>query len=54
MKTQKAIPPLPLYVIERVENRWELYNTLEIVTFEFNTRTEAEQALKLLTETKQN
>lgn len=45
---------LPLFIIEHNNGRWELYNTLECVTFEFDTRIEAEQALKLLTETKQN
>lgn len=39
---------LPEYVIERVNNVWELYQTVECVTFEFPTREEAEEALKTL------
>ena len=40
---------LPLFIIEKVGSIWELYNTLEVVTFEFPTKAEAEEALKLLT-----
>lgn len=40
---------LPEYIIEHINGKWELYNTLEVVTFEFPTKEEAEQALKLLT-----
>jgi hypothetical protein len=39
---------LPEYVIERVGSVWELYQTVDCVTFQFETRYEAEEALKIL------
>jgi hypothetical protein len=39
---------LPKYIIERVNGLWELYQTDTCFIWSFDTRTEAEDKLKLL------
>lgn len=39
---------LPLYVIEKVNNTWELYQTVDCITWTFETKSECEIKLKEL------
>lgn len=39
---------LPKYIIEKVNNVWGLYSTVDCITYCFDTRLEAEDKLKIL------